>query len=181
MRLACKHDPSEARRSKAAALCAAALLTGRSPSAISREVRENGHVRSFKARKAACRDESRRKRVGVCSERVREGAYCPGCDARDCRDERAACAGQVSCERMGKAPWVRNGCRKNRYGCNRPNRYVYDAEVAQKASDDRRSESRRGIGMGPERAEVALSYTKDGESRGLSPYVISVRDQYSPC
>ena len=151
-----------------------ARLTGRQPSTISREVRENRNVRAFKERKSACRDKDWCKRVGVCAECVREGARCAGCDARDCRDECAAYAAQVSCERMGKAPWVCNGCRKNRYGCNRANRYVYDAEVAQKASDGRRSESRRGIDMDPERAEVALSYIRDGESRGLSPYEISV-------
>ncbi len=153
---------------------AIARLTGRNPSTISREVRENRHVRSFKARKAACRDRSRCKRAGVCAERVREGAHCSGCDARDCRDECKAHAGQAGCDRMSKAPWVCNGRRKNRYGCNRANRCVYDAEAAQKASDERRSESRKGIDMDPERAEVALPYIKDGESRGLSPYEISV-------
>lgn len=151
-----------------------ARTTERSPSTISREVRENRHVRAFKARKAACRDKDWCKRVGVCAECAREGAFCAGCDARDCRDECKAYAQQASCERMGKAPWVCNGCRKNRYGCNRPNRYVYSAKVAQEASDERRSESRKGIDMDPGRAEVALSYIKDGESRGLSPYEISV-------
>lgn len=149
-------------------------VTGRSPSTISREVRENRTVRSFKPRKAACRDKDWCRRVGVCAECVREGAFCAGCDARDCRDECRAYSERASCERMSKAPWVCNGCRKNRYGCNRANRHVYSAEVAQKASDERRSESRKGIDMGPERAEVALSYIKDGESRGLSPYEISV-------
>lgn len=151
-----------------------ARATGRDPSTISREVRENRAVRSFKPRKAACRDRDWCKRVGVCSECVREGAYCAGCDARDCRDACPAYAGQVSCERMGRAPWVCNGCRRNRYGCNRPNRHVYSAKVAQEASAERRSESRRGIDMDPGRAEVALSHIKDGLSRGLSPYEISV-------
>ena len=76
--------------------------------------------------------------------------------------------------RARRGPWVCNGCRKNRYGCNRPNRYVYDAEVAQKASDERRSDSRKGIDMPREKAEVALAHIKDGLSRGLSPYEISV-------
>ena len=112
--------------------------------------------------------------MGVCRECVREGTFCVGCDARDCRDERAAYARQASCDRLNAAPWVCNGCRKNRYGRNRANRYVYDAGAAQKASDARRSESRKGIDMDPARAEIALSHIKDGESRGLSPYEISV-------
>lgn len=153
---------------------AIARLIGRQPSTVSREVRENRHVRAFNGRKAACRDRNWCKRVGVCAECVREGAYCSGCDARDCRDHCSAYAGQASCDRMAKAPWVCNGCRKNRYGCSRQNRYVYDAEVAQKASDERRSDSRKGIDMPKEQAEVALAHIKDGLSRGLSPYEISV-------
>lgn len=151
-----------------------ARTIGRSPSTVSREVRENRHVRAFKGRKSACRDRNWCKRVGVCAECLREGAYCAGCDARDCRDHCKAYADQIACDVLVSAPWVCNGCRKNRYGCNRQNRYVYDAQVAQKASDERRSEARRGIDMEPARAEVALSHIKDGLSRGLSPYEISV-------
>ena len=149
-------------------------LLGRSASTISREVRENRHVRAFKGRKSACRDRSWCKRLGVCAECVREGACCSGCDARDCRDHCKAYADQVACNALARAPWVCNGCRKNRFGCNRQSRYVYDAGVAQKASDARRSESRRGIDMDPGRAAVALSCIREGERRGLSPYEISV-------
>lgn len=153
---------------------AIARTIGRSASTVSREVRENRHVRAFKGRKSACRDRNWCRRVGVCAECVREGAYCAGCDARDCRDRCKSYADQVACDALVRAPWVCNGCRKNRYGCNRANRFVYDAEVAQKASDERRSESRRGIDMPRERAEAALMHIKDGLSRGLSPYEISV-------
>lgn len=149
-------------------------LIGRSASTVSREVRENRSVRSQRPRKAACRERDWCRRSGVCAECVRDGALCAGCDARDCRDECPAYALQASCERLNAAPWVCNGCRKNRYGCRRPNRYAYDAQVAQKASDARRSESRRGIDMPRERAERALSRLKDALSRGLSPYEASV-------
>ena len=151
-----------------------ARTIGRSPSTVSREVRENRHIRAFKPRKVACRDKDWCKRVNVCAECLRKGAYCVGCDAKDCRDECPAYAKQNSCDNLNRAPWVCNACRKNRYGCNRANRFVYEASVAQKSSDERRSDSRKGIDMKPERAEVALSYIKDGLSRGLSPYEISV-------
>jgi len=151
-----------------------ARTIGRSPSTVSREVRENRHVRAFKRRKSACRGRNWCKRVGVCAECLRDGAYCAGCDARDCRDHCKAYADQIACDALVSAPWVCNGCRKNRYGCNRQNRFVYDARVAQKASDGRRSDSRKGIDMPKERAEVALAHIKDGLSRGLSPYEISV-------
>ena len=151
-----------------------ARLIGRQASTVSREVRENRHVRAFKGRRSACRDRNWCKRVGVCAECVREGACCASCDARDCREACPAYADQIACDALVRAPWVCNGCRKNRYGCHRQNRYVYDAEVAQKASDERRSDSRRGIDMPKEEAEVALMHIKDGLSRGLSPYEISV-------
>ncbi len=153
---------------------AIARLIGRSPSTVSREVRENRHVRAFRPRKGACRDRSWCKRVGVCAECVREGAFCAGCDVRDCRDFCPAYAERTACDALTRAPWVCNGCRKNRYGCNRGNRFAYEAQVAQRASDERRSDSRRGIDMEPGRAEAALAHIKDGIGRGLSPYEISV-------
>ena len=51
-----------------------ASLIGRQPSTVSREVRENRHVRAYKARRSACRGRNWCKRVGVCAECVREGA-----------------------------------------------------------------------------------------------------------
>lgn len=153
---------------------AIARTIDRNVSTVSREVRENRHVRAFKARKGACRDQKWCKRVGVCGECVREGAFCASCDARDCRDHCKTYADQIACDALVRAPWVCNACRKNRYGCRRQNRFVYDAEVAQKTSDERRSDSRKGIDMEQDRAELALSQIKDGLSRGLSPYEISV-------
>ena len=112
--------------------------------------------------------------MGVCAECVRGGAFCVGCDARDCRDFCPAYAEQTACDALARAPWVCNGCRRNRYGCSRGNRFVYEAQAAQKASDERRSDSRRGIDMEPGRAEAALAHIRDGIRRGLSPYEISV-------
>lgn len=77
---------------------AIARLIGRSPSTVSREVRENRHVRAFRPRKGACRDRSWCKRVGVCAECVREGAFCAGCDVRDCRDFCPAYAERTACD-----------------------------------------------------------------------------------
>lgn len=151
-----------------------ARLIGRDVSTVSREVRENRTIRAFKPRRAACRDRNWCKRVGVCADCLRPGAFCTGCDARDCRDECRAYARQDACDVLTRAPWVCNGCRRNRYGCSRPNRFVYDAAVAHKASAARRSDSRSGIDMPQEKAELALAHVRDGVSRGLSPYEISV-------
>lgn len=81
-----------------------ASLIGRQPSTVSREVRKNRHVRAYKARRSACRGRNWCKRVGVCTECVRKGAYCAGCDARDCRDESPAYADQVACDVLVGAP-----------------------------------------------------------------------------
>lgn len=153
---------------------AIARLIERNPSTVSREVRENRYVRACRIRKGACRDRNWCKRVEVCAECVCKGAFCVGCNMRDCRDECLVYAEQTTCDILVHAPWVCNGCRKKRYGCNRPNRYIYEASVAQKSADERRRESRRGIDMDQERAEIALAQIKDGLNRGLSPYEISV-------
>ena len=131
-------------------------------------------MRAFKPRKAVCRDRNWCKRTKVCATCVREGVCCSSCDARDCRDECSAYAEQTACDILTRAPWVCNACSKNRYGCNRANRHVYYACVAHKTSLERRSDARKGIDMPKEKAEVALSCIKDGISRGLSPYEISV-------
>lgn len=75
------------------------------------------------------------------------------------------------CPRLERAPWVCNGCPK-RHGnssCYR-RRVAYDARRAEALSALRRSESRAGIDMEPERAERALAQVRDAVSRGLSPY-----------
>ena len=146
---------------------------------MSREVRENRHVRAFGPRKGACRDRSWCKRVGVCAECVREGAFCAGCDVRDCRDFCPAYAERIACDALTRAPWVCNGCRKNRYGCNRGNRFAYEAQVAQRASDERRSDSRRGIDMEPGRAEAALAHIWIGYTK-LDSFVRAGRVRRSP-
>ncbi len=151
-----------------------ARLIGCQPSTISREVRENRHLRAFKVKKGQCRNKNWCKKVEVCSECVREGAFCAGCDVKDCRDYCLEYASHTECDILTRAPWVCNGCRKNHYGCHRPNRYIYDAQTAQKESEQRRSNSRLGIDMSQEKADIALMYIKDGLSRGLSPYEISM-------
>ena len=151
-----------------------ALLLGRNVSTISREVRQNRIVRSYNPKKSACRDRNWCKRVEVCDTCVRPGAHCVGCDVLDCRDVCPAYAKQIACDVLVAAPWVCNACRRHRFGCNHSIRYVYNAQAAHKNASERRSISRQGIDMDPDKASFALSLVKDGLSRGLSPYEISV-------
>ena len=53
---------------------AIAKLVGRSPSTVSREVRQNRARRAHKAKKGNCREANWCRRAGVCGE----GRLCPG-------------------------------------------------------------------------------------------------------
>lgn len=151
-----------------------AKLLDRNPSTISREVRENRTIRAFKPRLCACKEKHWCIRINVCGECTSEGMWCSQCTLKDCRTYCDTYASQSACARLNVSPWVCNGCKKNRYGCTRHNRYIYDASVAHKAASERRSDARKGIDMSPDRAASALLLIKDGLSRGLSPYEISV-------
>ena len=153
-----------------------ARLIERNASTISREVKENRTRQAYRAKKkASCREANWCRRAGICADRCfYPGARCAGCDKVDCRSVCPEYALQASCDLLNRSPWVCNSCRKRRYGCNRANRFIYDAKLAHALSADRRSEARAGIDMDPQRAYVVLAQIKEGLSRGLSPYEISV-------
>lgn len=153
---------------------AIARSIGRDATTVSREVRINRSLKAGKVRKGKCRDRNWCKRVDICQTCTRPGAYCVGCDRVDCIDVCKSYARQTECDVLSRAPWVCNACRKNRYGCNRSNRWVYRAEVADAASSARRSESRQGMDMDQGQAEKVLACIKEGLGRGLSPYELSV-------
>jgi len=146
----------------------------RSPSTVSREVKTNRTMKAVKAQKSVCRNRNWCKLTGVCEVCRREGATCAACDIRDCSEVCRAYLSQVTCERLTKAPWICNGCRKNRYGCKRNNRMVYSAKAADVLSTERRSESRQGFDMPMERAEHIAAVVRPALKRGLSPYEVSV-------
>ena len=146
----------------------------RNPSTVSREVKSNRVPRAIKVQKSVCRNRNWCDVTGVCEVCRREGATCVTCDIRDCYEVCNVYLSQVTCERLTKAPWICNGCRKNRYGCNKHNRMVYSAKAADVLSTERRSESRQGFDMTPERANYIAAVVRDGLKRGLSPYEISV-------
>ena len=151
-----------------------ARLLQRNVSSISREVKQNRTLQAHRAKKGSCREVNFCKRVGICGEKCfYPEARCAGCDKIDCRDICPEYALQTACDVLVRAPWVCNACHKRRYGCNRANRFIYDAKLAHEQSKARRSDSRCGIDMDPERAAIVLGRIKEGLSRGLSPYEIS--------
>ena len=130
----------------------------RSASTISREVKENRALQAYRARKGSCREANWCKRAGICADKcLHPGARCAGCDKVDCRDVCPEYALHTACGILCRAPWVCNACGRRRRGCNRANRFVYDARLAHEATKVRRSESRSGIDMDQARAQAALA------------------------
>jgi IS30 family transposase len=150
-----------------------ARLVGRDVGTISREVKANRTLKAAKSNKGACKDRGWCKRVDICEQCFYPGAYCVGCDKVDCRDVCKSYELHTRCDALTRAPWTCNACRKNRYGCNRPNRYVYIAEVADKTSKGRRSECRRGINIAGLDMNFIENTLRDALKRGLSPYEIA--------
>lgn len=147
-----------------------ARLTSRNASTISREVKTNRCIKATKIRRQACKDRNWCKRIALCDKCYHKGAYCVGCARIDCRDVCSSYETQNQCHILVQAPWVCNGCRKNRYGCNRSNRFVYLADSAHKVADERRSETRRGINTAGLDMTFVESTLRDALKRGLSPY-----------
>lgn len=79
---------------------------------------------------------------------------------------------EPTCPRLARAPWVCDGCPRAGGACGHA-KWAYRAGDASLLSAARRSESRMGIDMEPERAREALAAVSDGLGRGLSPYAVS--------
>ena len=113
------------------------------PSTVAREILENRYFIKGKyfmrndCRKAAkCYDKRHLCGNELCNRR------CIACSRWDCRQH---CKTYVKrhCVRIDEPPYVCNNCCDKSY-CTL-DRYIYSAKHAQKASDERRSQSRRGI------------------------------------
>lgn len=113
------------------------------PSTVAREILENRYfikgkyfMRSDCRKAAKCYDKRHLCGNELCNRR------CIACSRWDCRQH---CKTYVKrhCVRIDEPPYVCNNCCDKRY-CTL-DRYLYSAKHAQKASDERRSQSRRGI------------------------------------
>jgi IS30 family transposase len=158
---------------KGLSFSAIAALISRSTSAVANEVKENRTLAKTKVAKTKCRESQTCKKTGICQTCTSPGAVCARCEDVFCHEvcayhlEIAGCAKTTSA-----APWVCNGCRKRRYGCNRAGRYVYTADVADRIARERRSDSRRGINMSLEEFERVMGIVRPALQRKLSPYEI---------
>lgn len=89
------------------------------------------------------------------------------------RSARGRAPDAQGCPKLASPPGVCNACRARRSGACTRDKVVYEAARASELSALRRSESRSGIDMEPQRAARALEAVRDGLSRHLSPYEIS--------
>lgn len=152
-----------------------AEVIGRSPSTVSREVKENRSPKaSTRQKKVKCRELNTCTVSGLCDTCSHPHSVCVECKLIDCRDVCEVYAVQTSCLKLARSPWVCNSCAKRRYGCKRTGRQEYIARRADAKSTEVRSESRQGFDMSLEKMEKAAAMIKEGLSRGLSPYETSV-------
>lgn len=152
-----------------------AATIGRSPSTVMREIRANRTEGKAPSALVPCFMGKECKATGVCGKSCQSpGILCRTCRLADCRSICGTYAEHGACAMLARPPYVCNACRHRRYKCGRAHRYVYDAKVADRMSEARRSDARRGIDMDAERAEHALAIIKDALARGMSPYEISI-------
>ena len=150
-----------------------ASAIGKSPSTVSREVRQN-RMRKGTRRKTRykCRWAQDCDVRGLCERCSQPAYFCYECPTRDCKELCSKFQEHIACERTTRAPWVCNACRHKGI-CSRETRHIYIASAADGMSSSRRSETRRGIDMPEKDARRALAVVKDALSRGMSPYEIS--------
>lgn len=147
----------------------------RSPSTVSREVRDNRIAKATsRAKRGKCREQRCCTLTGLCAVCPHPHSVCVECTRIDCRDICSTYIAQVACPTTVASPWVCNGCLKRKYGCKRYSRTLYLAKSADAQASAVRSESRRGFDMTLEEMERAAMMIKEGLSRGLSPYETSI-------
>lgn len=119
-----------------------AIEMERHPTSISREIRANRietPARSYKGNE--CYKAPACKKTGVCKMSECD-LECSKCTQKKCRD---CCKAYESmeCAKLDLPPYVCNGCKKVKT-CQK-HRYFYSAKKADGLSNERRSESRKGI------------------------------------
>lgn len=140
-----------------------ALKLSKSPSTISREVRNNREfIRGSFFLGNDCRYSRTCKKKHVCGDDFC-GTYCIRCRSYDCRD---GCTSYkpYKCEKINYPPYVCNHCSYRR-DCFK-NRYIYSAKFAQAQSDERLSSSRKGVRIDKKEIEILNAVLEKGIRKG---------------
>lgn len=135
----------------------------KSASSISREVKANRefiHGSFFLGND--CRYARTCKKKNVCGDKYC-GTFCVRCRSYDCRD-RCVSYKPYKCEKPEYPPYVCNHCPYRR-DCFK-NRYMYSAKFAQAKSDERRSDSRKGIRIDEKEIQILSSVIERGIKKG---------------
>lgn len=76
------------------------------------------------------------------------------------------------CSRLDRAPYVCNGCSKQRSRCTVPHKYTYNTHFAQRKYEELRSSSRQGVNLSRHEALQMNAVVAPLITQGQSPYVI---------
>ena len=134
---------------------------------ITREIKRNMvEERSPKIGSSACENSWRCEARALCGQDC--GSPCKDCAEIDCTLVCGAFA-RRTCPRTLRKPYVCNGCAAVQYGadCGFARRF-YDAEIAQRMSDERLCTSRAGIGLTGEELEAMVDVVRPLLRKGQS-------------
>lgn len=80
-----------------------------------------------------------------------------------------------ACVRLHRFPYVCNGCNAYRFNCNRKFVLIYDANRANRLSDERRQASRMGVNRSEASFTLAMDVIKKDLRRGIAPSLIATQ------
>ncbi len=146
------------------------------PTTISKEVRKHRvsdwyHKGSFNNAHNFCVHRYKCKKTNACEKILICGVYCASCPTCN-----TTCKSFVRerCDRLDRAPYVCNGCKKPIQKCSIAHKYYYDAKFAERKYKETLSASRSGINMS--KAELARKNKVVSPLiyQGQSPYQIAI-------
>ena len=144
------------------------------PSTISKEVWKRRIVNSwnrgsFNNPYNFCIHRYHCKKTNACGKLVICDTLC-----RSCHKCNSVCSRfeRESCRQIQKAPYVCNGCEKERHRCSIHTKYDYNAKAAQRQYEELLSDSRAGVNLTAKELRNLDRIVKPLIEQGQSPYMI---------
>lgn len=144
------------------------------PSTISKEVWKRRNVNSwnrgsFNNPYNFCIHRYHCKKTNACGKLVICDTLC-----RSCHKCNSVCPRfeRESCRQIQKAPYVCNGCEKERHRCSIHTKYDYNAKAAQRQYEELLSDSRAGVNLTAKELRNLDRIVKPLIEQGQSPYMI---------
>ena len=144
------------------------------PTTISKEVQrhrslDTWHKGSFNNPYNFCTHRYKCRKTNVCDKIIicdKKCSLCHKCNQVCPHFEKEACP------RLDRAPFVCNGCQKDRYKCSIASKYSYDAHFAQRKYEELRTSSREGIAKSRSEIHRVDAVAHPLIMQGQSPYAI---------